>query len=113
MKGELQLCPHIPAVDFFYGVSMPAQIGVEKTGEFEFRVQIIEKGGESTHRVSMKQADYARLTGGKIEPEELVRRSFEFLLEREPKESILGRFDLSVISRYFPDFEREMKNRLY
>ena len=38
--------------------------------------------------------------------EELVRRSFEFLLEREPKESILSRFDLTVISRYFPEYER-------
>jgi len=53
-----------------------------------------------------------RLTGGKMEPEELVRHSFEFLLEREPKESILGRFDLSVIGRYFPEFEREIKLRL-
>ena len=91
---------------------MPAKIEVEKTGNLEFRVRIIEKGSESTHHVSMKQDDYARLTGGKIEPEELVRRSFEFLLEREPKESILSRFDLSVISRYFPEFEREIKRKL-
>jgi len=41
-----------------------------------------------------------------------VRRSFEFLLEREPKESILTRFDLSLISRYFPEYEREIKRRL-
>jgi hypothetical protein len=41
-----------------------------------------------------------------------VRRSFEFLLEREPKESILTRLDLSVISRYFPEYEREIKGRL-
>jgi hypothetical protein len=34
------------------------------------------------------------------------------LLEREPKESILNRFDLSVISRYFPEYEREIKKRL-
>jgi len=41
-----------------------------------------------------------------------VRRSFEFLLERESKDSILARFDLSVISRYFPEYEREIKRRL-
>jgi hypothetical protein len=34
------------------------------------------------------------------------------LLEREPKESILTRFDLSVIGRYFPEYEREIKRRL-
>jgi len=34
--------------------------------------------------------------------------AFRFLLDREPKESILGRFDVTAISRYFPEFEREM-----
>ena len=91
---------------------MAPKIEVEKTGELEFRVRILEKGSESTHQVSLKQDDYARLTSGKIEPEELLRRSFEFLLEREPKESILRRFDLSVISRYFPDYEVEIKRKL-
>ena len=91
---------------------MLTKIEVENIGNLEFRVRIIEKSSESTHEVTMKQDDYARLTGGKVEPEELVRRSFEFLLEREPKESILSRFDLSVISRYFPDYEREIKKRL-
>ena len=91
---------------------MPAKIEVAKTGNLEFRVRIAEEGSDSTHHVTMNQEDYARLTGGKIQPEELVRRSFEFLLRREPKESILTRFDLSVISRYFPEYEREIKQRL-
>ena len=47
-----------------------------------------------------------------MEPEELIRKSFEFLLEHEPKESILSRFDLTVISRYFPEYEGEIKKRL-
>jgi hypothetical protein len=34
------------------------------------------------------------------------------LLDREPKESILGSFDVTVISRYFPEFERELPNYL-
>jgi len=34
------------------------------------------------------------------------------LLENEPKESILGRFDLPLIGRYFPNFDAEMKRRL-
>jgi hypothetical protein len=41
-----------------------------------------------------------------------VRRSFEFLLEREPKESILASFDLTVIARYFPEYESEIARRL-
>jgi hypothetical protein len=36
-----------------------------------------------------------------------LKNHFRFLLGREPKESILGRFDATAISRYFPEFERE------
>ena len=50
---------------------------------------------------------YHKLTGGKISHAECVKHAFEFLLERESKESILRQFDLLVISRYFPEFERE------
>jgi hypothetical protein len=91
---------------------MAAKIEVEKKGDLEFRVRVIEAGSETTHDVTLNPSDYTRLTGGKVAPEELVRRSFEFLLERESKESILTRFDLSVISRYFPGYEREINGTL-
>jgi hypothetical protein len=39
----------------------------------------------------------------------LVKRSFEFLLRRESNTSILRSFDLSVIGRYFPEYEREIR----
>lgn len=91
---------------------MAAKIEVEQAGEGDFRVRVIEGKTETSHRVTLKPEDYERLAGGKVEPRELVRRSFEFLLENEPKESILARFDLSVIGRYFPQFEREIKRRL-
>jgi hypothetical protein len=41
-----------------------------------------------------------------------VRAAFAFLLDREPKEAILARFDVAVISRYFPEFERELPRYL-
>jgi hypothetical protein len=91
---------------------MAARIEVEKLDAAHFHVRVIEAGSESTHQVTLDPKDYARLAGVAIEPEELIRKSFEFLLERESKESILSRFDLSVISRYFPEYEREIKNRL-
>jgi hypothetical protein len=91
---------------------MAAKIEVEKIDKSKFRVRVTESASETTHQVTVSPSHYARLAGGKIEPEELVRRSFEFLLEREPKESILPRFDLSVISRYFPEYEHEIKRRL-
>jgi hypothetical protein len=91
---------------------MAVKIEVEQIGEGDFLVRVIESKTETSHRVTLKPEDYERLAKGKAEPRELIRRSFEFLLENEPKESILSRFDLSVIGRYFPQFEREIKRRL-
>ena len=82
---------------------MAARIEVEKLKDGEFRVRVIEGRSESTHRVSLSEDDYRRLCGGKIEAGELIRRSFEFLLAREPKESILPEFDLAVISAISPN----------
>jgi hypothetical protein len=42
----------------------------------------------------------------------LIRSSFEFLLEREPATSILRRFDLDVIGRYFPEYLQVVGERL-
>ena len=57
----------------------------------------------------MQAADLARLDPGASDPSDLVRRSFAYLLEREPKESILGAFELTVIGRYFPEWERTVR----
>ena len=35
-----------------------------------------------------------------------------FLLDREPKELILGAFDISVIRRYFPEFDDALSRYL-
>jgi hypothetical protein len=72
-----------------------------------FDVVVADAGGTSRHRVSLTRADLVRLAGARA-PERLIEAAFRFLLEREPKESILGRFDVSVIARYFPEFEREL-----
>jgi len=84
----------------------------EKDDSYEFRVTVREASGETRHRVTLKKSDYRDLVGGKASPEELVRESFRFLLEREPKESILGSFDLLVIGRYFPDYRTKIVERL-
>mgnify|MGYP006293682383 CR=1 FL=1 len=82
--------------------------GTKRNGD-EFEV-MVEKGGSSTsHTVTVDDDYHQKLTGGEIGKEELVRRSFEFLLEREPKESILSRFNLKVITRYFPSYETQIK----
>jgi hypothetical protein len=67
------------------------------------------RGAPSRHVVEVAGPDLARLDPGAADPEDLVRRSFEFLLAREPKESILRRFELTVIGRYFPEYERTIR----
>ena len=92
-----------------------AKVDVQRTNEgepYQFLVTVREGGTETQHRVTLRQADYERLSGGRASPEALVRESFHYLLEREPKESILRSFDLTLISRYFPAYEREIAGRL-
>jgi hypothetical protein len=85
---------------------------VEPEGDDRFQVTVRERASETVHRVTVPASYRERLTGGQGTAEELVRLSFEFLLEREPKESILPSFELSMIGRYFPEYEREVKRRL-
>ena len=67
----------------------------------------IEEGGQtvSDHIVEVTKSDLKRLApSGSVE--DLVKRSFDFLLEREPPQSILRRFALADIEHYFPEFAR-------
>lgn len=66
----------------------------------------------TTHIVTVSTDYAARLTGGNTPTEQLVRRSFDFLLEREPNTSILSSFDLTVIGRYFPEYENTIRGML-
>ncbi|HEY8116530.1 MAG TPA: hypothetical protein VIH70_08965 [Actinomycetota bacterium] len=75
-----------------------------------FDVVVREGDATTEHAVSVSEADLDRLGAGRP-PEAFVRDSFAFLLEREPKESILRSFDLSAIGRYFPEFEDEIAER--
>jgi hypothetical protein len=57
--------------------------------------------------------DYvAQLGLDNCDHEALVDESFRFLLEREPKESIMKRFEISVIERYFPEYPDEIRLRM-
>ncbi len=72
----------------------------------------VELDGERTHHtVKVSEADLERWAGGgrREDVEDLVARSFDFLLQREPPASILRRFDLSAIRRYFPDYDDQFK----
>ena len=78
-----------------------------KQGAWECEVAV-ERGGRRTdHTVTVSPAALARWARGSAQQdvEDLVRRTFEFLLEREPPSSILRSFDLSVIENYFPEYD--------
>jgi hypothetical protein len=67
----------------------------------------VEQGGKQTaYAVTVTRGDLERWGRGDqpSDIKELVVRSFEFLLEREPASSILKSFELSVIPRYFPEY---------
>ncbi len=68
-----------------------------------YSVTVTEAGSSSRHEVTAEEGDVARFGRG-CTPEALIAASFRFLLDREPKESILPSFDLSIIERYFPEY---------
>jgi hypothetical protein len=72
-------------------------------------VTVAGPGAPTTHDVTVLASDLERLAPGDSDPVDLVARSFAFLLEREPKTSILRRFDLTVIGTYFPEWERTIR----
>ncbi len=66
----------------------------------------------SSHRVRVRPSDLDRLAPSAVDPTGLVEASFAFLLERESPQMILRAFDLSEITRYFPEFETDIRRRL-
>lgn len=86
-------------------------IDVRRIDDTTFEVTVSDRV-ETTHTVTVAPEVHQRLTGGDVEPEELVEKSFEFLLEREPNTAILSTFDLPVIGRYFPEYESRIGRML-
>jgi hypothetical protein len=70
----------------------------------------VDVGGRA-FKVSVTDA-LANELAPNVAVEQLVTESFVFLLEREPVESILRSFDLSVIESYFPEYRRTISRRL-
>ena len=70
-----------------------------------FDVIVRDARGESRHRVTIGAEEarrWAKLGGG---PRRCVEAVMRFLLDREPKESVLSAFDTEVVRRYFPEFD--------
>ena len=76
--------------------------------EFEITV----KANQITkHVVYVTDEMLFNLTKNKISKKQLLNFSFNFLLERETNTSILSSFDLTVISKYFPEYTKKVSHK--
>lgn len=83
------------------------EVTVSGAGERGFAEVTVHDRATTRHRVTVTQEHLARY--GATDAEDLVRRSFEFLLAREPNTSILREFSLDVIERYFPEYREKIR----
>jgi len=87
-------------------------VAVTASGSGVFRV-VVGKGSAATeHRVTVPAGMVDDLGLAGTDEAILVQESFAFLLEREPATSILRQFELTVISRYFPEYDQDIRRRL-
>ncbi len=73
-----------------------------------YLVKVRDGRVETSHVVAVPPGWGAVLGVPGASGDELVRASFAFLLEREPGTSVLPRFSLEVIERYFPEYRAEV-----
>ena len=73
------------------------------------KFEVIIYGDKQTkHLVPLSDELYFSLTSKKISKKELLKYSFQFLLEREPNTTILSSFELTEISKYFPEYLKKV-----
>jgi hypothetical protein len=89
-----------------------AEVTIHPLGPREFRVEVSDGAQRTTHEVTVPASLGAGVELPVDDLESVVRESFGFLLEREPASSILSRFSLSDIARYFPEYPSELAERL-
>jgi len=82
-------------------------ITVNAIDQQTFRVTVVANT-TTEHDVNVEPAYASKLGHDELTTAQLVEKSFAFLLARESNTCILRRFDLSVISRYFPEYESAM-----
>jgi hypothetical protein len=86
------------------------KISENKTNNgWEFNITIEGQSSETNHIVTMSEGFYNSLNT-QISPTEVVEKSFNFLLQREPKEQILSEFNITLISKYFPEYNEFIRN---
>ena len=81
---------------------------IKELSDEEFQVTV-KATNSTSHNVTLSNDTHQNLTNGKVSKKKLIEFSFKFLLEREPNTSILSSFELSMISGYFPEYIKTVK----
>jgi len=85
------------------------RISIKELSITKFQVSV-HSSAKTIHNVTITDEVHQNLTKNKVTKKELLDFSFKFLLDREPNTSVLSSFELSVISRYFPEYFETVKN---
>ena len=80
---------------------------IEKQTDDVFVVTVAD-GITTTHTVTVTDKSLTDLTDNNVTKTQLLEFSFNFLLDREPNTSILSKFDINVISKYFSNYKDEV-----
>ena len=86
-------------------------IDVKKLSDRVFEVNI-DDPAKTTHEVTIPEGYWESLTDKKISREDLIRETFEFMLERQSQEMILRKIDLLTVARNFPEYEMVIKRKI-
>jgi len=84
----------------------------DKGGVEIYDVDVSDSGSSASFVVRVTSESQSRFLPEGFTSAELVEESFRFLLEREPKESILSNFEISTIEGYFPEYPERISERL-
>ena len=80
-------------------------IDVQTITNDEFLVTI-SKNVVTYHRVFVSDIAQKKFARGQLTKEQLLKKSFLFLLQKEDQALILAEFDIEDIEKYFPEFSK-------
>ena len=83
-------------------------LSIKKLSDDVFTVTVAETS-TTTHTVTLTDQSLNDLTNNNVTETQLLKFSFNFLLDREPNASILSAFDINVISWYFSEYKDEVR----
>ena len=83
-------------------------ISIKRLSDDVFEVTVAETS-TTIHTVTVTDQSLKDLTVNNVTKTQLLKFSFNFLLDKEPNTSILLSFDINVISRYFSDYKDEVR----